>query len=368
MFARVIKKKRSFFDNLFQKQNTGERENMSSTPPSSSEFKYSPAYWKQWTENRKEAFIASYSTDSSASLNDESNRNFSSSSSKKKKKKKSISSSNSRQSFIDIKERYPKEKLGIGILSTKRKIRSTTFQPDQKYEYELKNAAYINSNEDLLSELKSTKEKKQQHKQRDVYIDTNPKQGISFTQASRRSDRGNNAATGPTTYFTTPKSFGSHHDALSALSTKGKRSEHEFSKSKQLSSFKSTRTPGAIYNPEFNAIRAKAVDQTTRFGQEERNGNVSSGTTTSSIPGPKYTLPSSFENTSSSRFASLPFNKSKSSNVLETRLYENEIDFGYGCNLEEHIQYGQCLDGKCLKRGSWEKSVALLQVGEYSII
>ena len=28
--------------------------------------------------------------------------------------------------------------------------------------------------------------------------------------------------------------------------------------------------------------------------------------------------------------------------------------FGYGCSLEEHITYGQCLDGLCSSRGNWE--------------
>ena len=35
------------------------------------------------------------------------------------------------------------------------------------------------------------------------------------------------------------------------------------------------------------------------------------------------------------------------------------VGFGYGCNLEEHIKYGQCLDGRCSTRGTWEKSNVL---------
>lgn len=35
---------------------------------------------------------------------------------------------------------------------------------------------------------------------------------------------------------------------------------------------------------------------------------------------------------------------------------EATVKFGYGCNLDEHIRFGQCLDGKCLNRGYWEKS------------
>ena len=31
--------------------------------------------------------------------------------------------------------------------------------------------------------------------------------------------------------------------------------------------------------------------------------------------------------------------------------------FGYGCSVEEHIRYGQCLDGLCGKRASWEGNI-----------
>ena len=30
------------------------------------------------------------------------------------------------------------------------------------------------------------------------------------------------------------------------------------------------------------------------------------------------------------------------------------MGFGYGCSLEEHIRYGQCIDGLCSTRGNWE--------------
>jgi hypothetical protein len=29
--------------------------------------------------------------------------------------------------------------------------------------------------------------------------------------------------------------------------------------------------------------------------------------------------------------------------------------FGYGCNFEEHVKYGMCLDGLCGRRGKWEE-------------
>ena len=32
--------------------------------------------------------------------------------------------------------------------------------------------------------------------------------------------------------------------------------------------------------------------------------------------------------------------------------------FGYGCSLQEHILYGQCLDGRCSMRANWESIAA----------
>jgi hypothetical protein len=35
---------------------------------------------------------------------------------------------------------------------------------------------------------------------------------------------------------------------------------------------------------------------------------------------------------------------------------KNFKEFGFGCNLEEHIKYGCCLDGGCSTRSTWEKA------------
>ena len=35
---------------------------------------------------------------------------------------------------------------------------------------------------------------------------------------------------------------------------------------------------------------------------------------------------------------------------------KNYKEFGYGCNLEEHIKYGCCLDGGCSTRSTWEQA------------
>ena len=35
---------------------------------------------------------------------------------------------------------------------------------------------------------------------------------------------------------------------------------------------------------------------------------------------------------------------------------KNFKEFGFGCNLEEHIKYGCCLDGGCSTRSTWEQA------------
>ena len=32
--------------------------------------------------------------------------------------------------------------------------------------------------------------------------------------------------------------------------------------------------------------------------------------------------------------------------------------FGFGCSLEEHVRFGQCLDGLCSTRANWESVAA----------
>ncbi|OQR96653.1 hypothetical protein THRCLA_07214 [Thraustotheca clavata] len=42
---------------------------------------------------------------------------------------------------------------------------------------------------------------------------------------------------------------------------------------------------------------------------------------------------------------------------LSTIAQKNEdlhSEFGYGCNVDEHIKYGKCLDGRCMQRMGWE--------------
>ncbi|KDO28003.1 hypothetical protein SPRG_07282 [Saprolegnia parasitica CBS 223.65] len=33
---------------------------------------------------------------------------------------------------------------------------------------------------------------------------------------------------------------------------------------------------------------------------------------------------------------------------------EMQTTFGFGCNVDEHIKYGKCLDGQCMRRTGWE--------------
>jgi hypothetical protein len=39
----------------------------------------------------------------------------------------------------------------------------------------------------------------------------------------------------------------------------------------------------------------------------------------------------------------------------------NQVVFGYGCSVEEHVKYGLCLDGLCGRRAKWEDVMLLNQ-------
>jgi len=48
-------------------------------------------------------------------------------------------------------------------------------------------------------------------------------------------------------------------------------------------------------------------------------------------------------------FVNNPFKKMSSSDIC------NQVVFGFGCSMQQHILYGVCLDGKCGKRAYFEK-------------
>ncbi|OQR91950.1 hypothetical protein ACHHYP_04192 [Achlya hypogyna] len=40
--------------------------------------------------------------------------------------------------------------------------------------------------------------------------------------------------------------------------------------------------------------------------------------------------------------------------AISRRHEDLETEFGFGCNVDEHIKYGKCLDGQCMQRKGWE--------------
>ena len=82
------------------------------------------------------------------------------------------------------------------------------------------------------------------------------------------------------------------------------------------------------------------------FGKRRRDDNTTTSLTYSSFRGGP-----------SHRFGpTSPYSDSKRKTSF---FIECSPVFGYGCSVEEHIRYGQCLDGKCGKRAPWEGNVRI---------
>lgn len=78
-------------------------------------------------------------------------------------------------------------------------------------------------------------------------------------------------------------------------------------------------------------------------------------------PGPKYKVGStigktgpsfSFSVSGDSRRGKEAYMKPEKSSP--PRPTEAHAGFGYGCNVEEHVKFGHCLDGRCSTRSNWE--------------
>ena len=83
-------------------------------------------------------------------------------------------------------------------------------------------------------------------------------------------------------------------------------------------------------------------------------------------PGPVYEVPSVFgkEGSAGAYFgpafrAPPPPGNGTESRGGKTPPAKEFVHFGYGCNLEEHVQYGHCLDMKCSTRSPWEQTHAV---------
>lgn len=136
------------------------------------------------------------------------------------------------------------------------------------------------------------------------------------------------------------------------------------------------RSPGPIYQPEDSLSRPGLA--TVKFGSEARGGPR---TKAGSGPDAQYTLPTSV-GTGRGAFVNMRAMRPWDAEAKKARLrgeagaeaaaehegreaatkapgaaVEHECNkaFGFGCSLDEHIQFGECLDGLCGKRSHLEK-------------
>ena len=136
-----------------------------------------------------------------------------------------------------------------------------------------------------------------------------------------------------------------------------------------------SRSPGPIYEPVDSFSRPSLAN--VKFGSEVRGGlTLSSG----SGPDVQYHLPTSvgagkaaFVNTRAMRPWDAEARKARLRSEASAEIAVERSgaeaapkdpdsedphvrkEFGFGCSLEEHIQYGECLDGLCGKRSHLEK-------------
>jgi hypothetical protein len=117
--------------------------------------------------------------------------------------------------------------------------------------------------------------------------------------------------------------------------------------------------------PRSESIGHDGTSQGTKFSTLARNiGEVK----TTDTPGPgAYAIPSFIDEAKKKKkgclFAPLaldvpveytPDKPNKFQSMRASELSDTFI-FGYGCNMQEHIMYGYCLDGKCGQRAHFEK-------------
>ena len=116
-------------------------------------------------------------------------------------------------------------------------------------------------------------------------------------------------------------------------------------------------TPGPVYDPKYTATKKRVqASNFSKFGPRWNSSNVENEQSTL---GAKYDIPSTIGTGRKASFAYHDdYQAKKAAEAIRTvdpTLYEFK-NFGYGCNLEEHIEYGQCLDGKCSERSRWEQT------------
>ena len=114
-------------------------------------------------------------------------------------------------------------------------------------------------------------------------------------------------------------------------------------------------TPGPEYLPNFGAVRPKI--KTSNFSKLAPRWNNHRKSSDNTL-GPKYDIPTSIGQGAKPSFAyhsQHEVEQALQAPKDDSTLYEFE-HFGFGCNVEEHIKFGQCLDGKCSERSRWEQT------------
>jgi len=116
-----------------------------------------------------------------------------------------------------------------------------------------------------------------------------------------------------------------------------------------------TDSPGPKYAPAWHP-RIHGATPSIVFAQSVRNPLPKS-----CAPGPKYKVGSTIGKTGPSFSFSVSGDSRRSKEAymkpppkVEEAPTEAHSGFGFGCNVEEHIKFGHCLDGRCSTRSNWE--------------
>ena len=113
----------------------------------------------------------------------------------------------------------------------------------------------------------------------------------------------------------------------------------------------SRNTPGPIYNTRLSAPGGPSFSFTSRVQQNV--GRIHSS------PGPKYIIPSIIGSGTSVSFGPSNGKLYEGTECRPVSAARSFTGFGFGCNMDEHVRYGRCIDGKCSSRSTWEKTNAL---------
>jgi hypothetical protein len=110
--------------------------------------------------------------------------------------------------------------------------------------------------------------------------------------------------------------------------------------------------PGPVYNPP---IRSSGLGGAFTKGNRSEVGE---GGGTASTPGPKYYTRKSLDGPSATFSRAKRAPDQPGASPFEAGAVDPVLaapkGFGFGCSVEEHLKYGQCLDGLCCTRGTWE--------------